>query len=160
MFQKRLLCVTGLPRSGSTLLCQLLSHHPDLYCTGHSSPLCSTLIKIRQQLSDSEFLRSQMDVDFPKVYQRLINAFTGFVDGWFAETDKQWVVDKNRAWLHHIETLHHLDSNVRMLVCVRELGQIYGSIEAQHQSSCWTSPTISLISRDTIALTIFLQDKG
>jgi len=135
MFEKRLLCVTGLPRAGSTLLCQLLGHHPEIYSVGHSSPLCQTLTGLRQHLSDSDFLRAQLDVDFPLVYQRLTNAFTGFVDGWFSETDKAWVVDKNRGWLHHIETLHHLDPNVRMLVCVRELGQIYGSIEAQHQKT-------------------------
>ena len=135
MFQKHLLCVTGLPRAGSTLLCQLLGHHPDIYSIGHSSPLCQTLTGLRQHLSDSDFFRAQLDVDFPLVYQRLVNAFSGFVDGWFAETEKPWVVDKNRGWLHHIETVHHLDPNVRMLVCVRELGQIYGSIEAQHQKT-------------------------
>ncbi|MEO1519229.1 MAG: sulfotransferase [Cyanobacteria bacterium J06633_2] len=135
MFNKRLICVTGLPRAGSTLLCQLLGHHPALYCTGHSSPLCQTLVGLRQHLSDSDFFRAQLDVEFDRAYQRLINAFTGFMDGWFDETDKVSVVDKNRGWLHHIELLHHLDSNCRMLVCVRELGQIYGSVEAQHQKT-------------------------
>ncbi|MEL6764384.1 MAG: sulfotransferase, partial [Cyanobacteria bacterium J06607_6] len=36
-FDKQLICVSGLPRSGSTLLCQLLSHHSDLYCPGHGT---------------------------------------------------------------------------------------------------------------------------
>ncbi|BAQ67014.1 hypothetical protein GM3709_3779 (plasmid) [Geminocystis sp. NIES-3709] len=45
------------------------------------------------------------------------------------------MVDKNRGWLHHLETVYSLDPNFRMLVCVRELGQIYGSIEAQHQKT-------------------------
>lgn len=135
MLAKRLICVTGLPRSGSTLLCQLLSHHSDIYCTGHSSPLCSAVTGLRQHLSDSDFLRSQLDVDFDLSYQRLENAFRGFVNGWFAETDRAWTVDKNRGWLQHIETVHHLAPDFRMLVCVRELGQIYGSVEAQHQKT-------------------------
>jgi len=80
-------------------------------------------------------LRSQLDVDFDLAYQRLENAFRGFMNGWFAETDKAWTVDKNRGWLHHIETVHHLAPDFRMLVCVRELGQIYGSVEAQHQKT-------------------------
>jgi sulfotransferase len=135
MLEKQLVCVTGLPRAGSTLLCQLLGHHPDLYCIGHSSPLCPTLAGLRQHLSDSDFMRAQLDVDFQLTYQRLVNAFKGFINGWFAETDKAWVVDKNRAWLNHIETIYQLDPNVRMLVCIRELGQIYGSVEAQHQKT-------------------------
>jgi sulfotransferase len=43
------------------------------------------------------------------------------------------VVDKNRAWLHCIELLLHIEPQARLIVCLRELGQIYGSIEAQHQ---------------------------
>ena len=134
-FQKQLLCVSGLPRSGSTLLCQLLAHHPDLYCLGHSSPLCRALVGLRHSLSDDDFLKSQLDVDFELGYERLGQAFRGFMAGWFAETHKPWVVDKNRGWLHHIEMLHYLVPDFRILVCVRELGQVYGSIEAQHQKT-------------------------
>lgn len=135
MLDKQLVYVTGLPRSGSTLLCQLLGHHTDIYSLGHSSPLCHTLIGLRRHLSDSDFLLSQLDVDFELGYERLLNAFCGFVNGWYAETDKPCVVDKNRGWLQHVETVSHLDPNFRMLVCVRELGQVYGSIEAQHQKT-------------------------
>ena len=135
MLNQNLIYVTGLPRAGSTLLCQLLGHHPEIYTTGHSSPLCSTLTGLRGHLSNDDFLRSQLDVDFDLTYQRLTNAFQGFINGWFAETDKSWAVDKNRGWLQHIETVAHLDPNYKMLVCVRELGQIYGSIESQHQKT-------------------------
>ena len=130
---KRIIYVTGLPRAGSTLLCQLLGHHLDIDSSGHSSPLCAVLNGLRHQLSDSEFLLSQLDVDFERGYQRLFNAFLGFIDGWFAESKTTWVVDKNRDWLNQLEMVHHLDPHCRMLVCIRELGQIYGSIEAQHQ---------------------------
>ena len=135
LLKKQLLCVSGLPRAGSTLLCQLLAHHPDLYCLGHSSPLCRALIGLRHSLSDDDFLKSQLDVDFELGYQRLGQAFRGFLAGWFAETDQTWVVDKNRGWLQHIEMLHHLVPDFRILVCVRELGQVYGSIETQHQKT-------------------------
>jgi sulfotransferase len=45
------------------------------------------------------------------------------------------VVDKNRAWLRMIETVSLLDPDFRMLVCIRDLRQVYGSIEAQHQKT-------------------------
>lgn len=132
---KRIIYVTGLARSGSTLLCQLLAQHPAIYSTAHSSPLCHAVNNLRRQLSDDPFLLSQLDHDFDSVYRRLTNAFRGFVDGWFAETDKQWVVDKNRGWLGAVETVQHLDPDFRMLVCVRELVQLYGSIESRHQET-------------------------
>lgn len=135
LLEKQTIYVTGLPRAGSTFLCQLLGHHPDIYAPGHSSPLCQVLMGIRHNLSDNPFLLAQLDGDFDSSYERLVNAFRGFINGWFAETEKQWVVDKNRGWLQHLETVHHLDPNCKMLVCIRELGQIYGSIEAQHQKT-------------------------
>lgn len=135
MLAKKLIYVTGLPRSGSTLLCQLLAHHPEIDCPGHSSPLCPALLGLRHQLSDSDFLLAQLDVDFQVGYQRLLNAFRGFMNGWVAGSDRPWVVDKNRGWLQHLDTVSHLDPDFRMLVCVRELGQIYGSVEAQHQKT-------------------------
>ena len=39
--------VTGLPRAGSTLLCQLLAQHPEIDCEGMSSPLCNLLLGVR-----------------------------------------------------------------------------------------------------------------
>jgi len=121
MLEKNIIYVTGLPRSGSTLLCQLLSHHPEIYCSGHSSPLCSTLMSLRHNLSDSDFLLAQLDVDFERSYQQLLKAFQGFINGWFAETQQSWVVDKNRGWLQHLETVNHLDPNFKMLVLFEHL---------------------------------------
>jgi sulfotransferase len=135
MLNKKIIYVTGLPRAGSTLLCQLLSHHPDIDCSGHSSPLCPTLMGLRHHLSDNDFFLSQLDVHFERSYQQLLNAFQGFINGWFADTECSWVVDKNRGWLQHLETVNHLDPHFKMLVCIREIGQIYGSIEAQHQKT-------------------------
>lgn len=56
--------VTGLPRSGSTLLCQLLAQHPDLHGDGRSSALCNTLLGIRGMISDEQFFLSQLDNNF------------------------------------------------------------------------------------------------
>ena len=125
--------VTGLPRAGSTLLCQLLAQHPDIHCEGHSSPLCNTLLGIRRMVSDDQFFLSQLDNSFESSYAHLASAMQGYLRGWHHDCNKQAVVDKNRAWLHAIELLLHIEPDARLIVCLRELGQIYGSIEAQHQ---------------------------
>jgi sulfotransferase len=132
---KSIIFVTGLPRSGSTLLCQLLAQHPDVHSTALSSPLCHALDTLRRRLSDDPFLLAQLDADFDAAYARLTSAFRGFLQGWFAAASQPWAVDKNRGWLSMVETVHHLDPDFRMLVCVRELAQIYGSIESQHQKT-------------------------
>ena len=129
----RFVGVTGLPRAGSTLLCQLLAEHPDVYSEGHSSPLCSALLRMRHGISDDDFFLSQLDVDFARTYAHLATATRGFVRGWHQDCDKAIVIDKNRGWLRNFEYLLAVEPDARLLVCVRELGQVYGSIEAQHQ---------------------------
>lgn len=125
--------VTGLPRAGSTLLCQMLAQHPEIHCEGHSSPLCNALLGIRRMVSDDQFFLSQLDNSFETGYAHLASAMQGFLRGWHHDCGKKAVVDKNRAWLHAIELLLQLAPEAKLVVCIRELGQIYGSIEAQHQ---------------------------
>jgi sulfotransferase len=126
--------VTGLPRAGSTLLCQLLAQHPEIHCEGHSSPLCNTLLGIRRMISDDQFFLSQLDSSFDTSYAHLASAMRGFLHGWYHDSGAhQVVIDKNRAWLHAVELLLHIEPEAKLIVCLRELGQIYGSIEAQHQ---------------------------
>lgn len=127
--------VTGLPRAGSTLLCQLLAQHPDINCEGHSSPLCNTLLGIRRMISDDTFYLSQLDHNFDKSYGHLTTAMRGYLEGWYQGVEESVVVDKNRAWLHAIELLLHIQPESKLIVCIRELGQIYGSIESQHQKT-------------------------
>jgi sulfotransferase len=125
--------VTGLPRAGSTLLCQLLAQHPEIHCEGHSSPLCNTLLGIRRMVSDDMFFLSQLDNAFDSSYAHLASAMQGYLRGWHHDCQKKMVADKNRAWLHAIELLLHIEPDAKLIVCLRDLRQIYGSIEAQHQ---------------------------
>jgi sulfotransferase len=125
--------VTGLPRAGSTLLCQLLAQHPEIHCEGQSSPLCNLLLGLRRMVSDDQFFLSQLDRSFETSYAHLTSAMQGFLHGWNSKCHKKVVVDKNRAWLHCVEFLLQIDPAAKFIVCLRELGQIYGSIEAQHQ---------------------------
>jgi sulfotransferase len=125
--------VTGLPRAGSTLVCQMLAQHPDIHCEGLSSPLCNTVLGIRRMISNDQFFLSQLDHSFESSYAHLSSAMQGFLRGWNRDCGRKVVVDKNRAWLHAVELLLQIEPSAKLIVCVRELGQVYGSIEAQHQ---------------------------
>lgn len=125
--------VTGLPRAGSTLLCQLLAQHPDIHCEGHSSPLCNMLVGIRRMVSDDSFFLSQLDHSFERSYAHLAASMRSFLRGWYHDCTQSVVVDKNRGWLQTVELLLNLEPDAKLIVCVRELGQVYGSVEAQHQ---------------------------
>ena len=127
--------VTGLPRAGSTLLCQLLAQHPDIRSEGYSSPLCNAMLGLRRMISDDTFFLAQLDNDFDRGYEHLRGAMRGLLRGWHDSPGAKAIVDKNRAWLHCIELLLEVEPEAKLIVCVRELGQIYGSIESQHQKT-------------------------
>lgn len=158
----RFVGVAGLPRAGSTLLCQLLSEHPDVDCEGHSSPLCNALLMLRRMVSDDQFMLAQMDVQYDQSYANLRSAMQGFLHGWHGASGKFMVVDKNRAWLHCVELLLHLDPEARLLVPIRDLGQIYGSIESQHQKTILVDFIDHLADFDRLgrADQLFAKDKA
>lgn len=154
--------VTGLPRAGSTLLCQLLAHHPDIQCEGNSSPLCNALLGMRRMVSADTFFLSQLDNSFESSYAHLGSAMQGFLRGWNSSCNKKVVVDKNRAWLHAIELLLTIEPGAKLIVCIRELGQIYGSIEAQHQRTILLDFVDNLADFDRFgrADMLFAKDKA
>jgi sulfotransferase len=157
----RFVGVTGLPRAGSTLLCQLLAQHPDIHCEGRSSPLCNTLLGIRRMVSDDQFFLSQLDNAFDTSYAHLASAMRGYLRGWHHDCQSAVVVDKNRAWLRAVELLLHIEPEAKLVVCLRDLGQIYGSIEAQHQRTILVDFIDHLADYDRFgrADALFMKDK-
>jgi sulfotransferase len=158
----RFVAVAGLPRTGSTLLCQLLAQHPDVHCDGLSSPLCNTLVAIRRTISDDSFFLSQLDTAFDSSYAHLASAMRGYLRGWHHDCTAPMVVDKNRGWLRAIELLLQIEPEAKVIVCLRELGQIYGSIEAQHQRTILVDFIDHLADSDrfTRADILFSKDKA
>ena len=135
MEKKQIIYVSGLPRSGSTLITQLVGEHPLVSSNTHSSPLAGLLTNIRHTVSDSDFFLAQLDINFEQAYQQLTLANQGFINGWYAPFESDFVVDKNRLWLGMLETLAVLDPDFKMIVCLRDLRQVFGSMEAQHQQT-------------------------
>ena len=125
--------LAGLPRSGSTLLCNLLAQHPEITSTP-SSPLCEIVQNMRRNWSDAPFLLAQLDSNFEEVYDRLGRSTVAFMDEW-SRSETSVTVDKNRGWLFVIETLRHLYPDFKMLVTLRDLRDVYASVEKQHRKT-------------------------
>jgi len=127
----RLVFLSGLPRSGSTLLANVLALHPQVTTTP-TSPLYPIVESLRSAWSEEETFLAQLDADFDRCYERLARALCAFMESW-SEADTAVSVDKHRGWLQAVETLRHLDPDFRMIVCLRDLRDIYASIESQHR---------------------------
>lgn len=126
--------LSGLPRTGSTLLSNIFNNHPQIESTP-SSPLCNIIQNMKAAWSDDPFLLAQMDKDFDNIYNhKLKKSIKSFIQSWLS-TDKKLYVDKSRAWLFCSELLQHIYGNFKMIVTIRDLRDIYASIEYQHRKT-------------------------
>jgi sulfotransferase len=140
--QNRLHFISGLPRSGSTLLAALLRQNPR-FSTGMSSPVYalfrSMLAETSARNEGSVFIDSE-------ARKRLL---IGVFDAYYAEAAEGVVIfDAKRGWTTKLPALVELFPDAKMICCVRNPVMILDSIE-------------SLIRRNAFELSgIFSYDAG
>jgi sulfotransferase len=125
--------LSGLPRSGSSLLADLLDSHPDVYVSG-TSALSPTLASVSQFLSGSEEVQGDLANDLGNL-EHYRDAMRGLISGWYAHVDEPTIIDKGRLWLSLWPLVLDLDPTAQMIVCVRDPRDVIASIERAHRRS-------------------------
>ena len=114
--------VAGLPRSGSTLLCNLLAQNPRFHATATSGILDLILL-----------VRNQWDkVQATKDNDGKLRAMRGILNAYHDDpaNQKSIVFDKSRAWLGFLELAEAiLEREAKVLVCVRDVCDVLASFE-------------------------------
>ena len=113
--------ISGLPRSGSTLLSAILRQNPDIYAD-ISSPvegLCTTAIDLLTGCESNYIVNEE----------RRISILQHIFEGFYSEIQKPIVVDTSRAWTKKISLLKTLYPNTKLLCCVRNIVDILNSFE-------------------------------
>lgn len=120
---KRLNFCGGLPRTGSTVLMNLLQQNPEVFTTATDvfPQILSEQILIKSRYSESFQAMSCEQAD-DAVYGMAMGATRGWYEG---ITDKPTVISKSRHW----SGLHHLFPNAKILVTVRDLRDIVESFD-------------------------------
>jgi sulfotransferase len=115
--------ISGLPRSGSTLLSALLQQNPRFHA-GMSSPVAGMFTTLLGELSErNEF---SVFIDDAKRQRILRGLFTNYYDG---DVSADVVFDTNRTWCARLPALKTLFPNARIIACVRDTAWIVDSIE-------------------------------
>lgn len=129
--------VSSLPRSGSTLLLNLLGQNPNHHVTP-TNDLVEMIIKIRDSWTSFISFKSQ---GINNVKPRIISSLRGIIKGFFQvefEQDKV-VFDKSRGWFSYIELLEELlQRKVVLLTTVRDIRDIIASFEKLYRKSYLT----------------------
>ncbi|HEX8311944.1 MAG TPA: sulfotransferase [Chthoniobacteraceae bacterium] len=117
---------SSLPRSGSTLLQNILAQNPRFYCTP-TSGLYDLLYASREHFTKLPFFRAQ---DPELMRTAFLSYCRAALHGYFEGcTDRPVCVDKSRGWLGTVDWLNEFHPQPRLIVCVRDLRAILSSME-------------------------------
>jgi len=116
--------ISGLPRSGSTLLGAILRQNPQIYA-GMSSPVFSLVNALMPRLSSA----NEFGVMFSD--QERAAVLRGLFESYYAGRPEQVVFDTNRSWTQKLPVLLELFPATKLVCLVRPIGEILQSFEHQ-----------------------------
>jgi len=150
---KKYYFMSGLPRSGSTLLSSLLNQNPRFY-SGPSSPVVPTMLAVEQSLSNDELFLA-----YPKP-QQAAEIISSVIHHYYSDVNKPVIFDKNRSWtnrLHYISGYFNIEPKV--LCPVRSIDEILTSfIMMQRRNPLRDNERINFIDEMLIKNNIPLND--
>jgi sulfotransferase len=126
--------VAGLPRSGSTLLMNLLAQNPAFHVTP-TNDLIALVAGVRGQWMNMPGFKAQ---GLKEVQPRVTAALRGMTYGFYERelASGRVVFDKNRGWLQHIELLEEIyGRRVNILCPVRDVRSVISSFEKLHRAN-------------------------
>jgi len=126
--------LSGLPRSGSTLLTSILSENPNIHTEGNS-PLLQYMWSTHEMVKTKG--REQLDACMK--HEIANNIVKAIPDLYYANADRPVVMDKSRVWtwtpnINLIKT--YITTNPKLIVLIRPIDQIIASfINVYHKNN-------------------------
>jgi len=127
--------ISGLPRSGSTLLAALLRQNPR-FEAGMSGPLNGLFNALLGEMS----ARNEFSVFIDDARRERI--LRGLFDNFHAESPAEVVFDTNRYWCGSMPAIARLFPEAKVIACVREVPWVVDSIERLVQRNVFSPSSI------------------
>jgi len=126
--------IAGLPRSGSTLICNVINQNPNYWATS-TSPLPAFVNACISQWSTSLEVKSELHQDRVGTEERLARSVRALCEAWHQRKDGRKVFDKSRGWNHSLLALRQAFPESKAVIIVRDPRNVFASIEKQHQTN-------------------------
>lgn len=120
--------ISGLPRSGSTLLSSILRQNPRFHA-GISSPVAGLAVGLLSQVSAGSELSTLVDEQQRRALMR------GLFDSYYSTQPREVIFDTNRHWCGRLPLLHELFPEAKVIACVRNVAWIMDSIERLYRAN-------------------------
>ena len=122
MITKQFSFMSGLPRSGSTLLCNILNQNEQIFAT-HTSPLLDLLY-----LNEVEWRNTPSVIASGHDQDQLIRLSRAIINGCWEHIDRPYICDKHRANIRNIPVLEHImGQKPKIIATVRDIPSIIAS---------------------------------
>lgn len=137
---KKIFFNASFPRSGSTLLQNVLMQNPEIYSTP-TSGVIEFLLNSRTLYSGGDAFKAQDPDQMREGFRSFCRTgLYGFFEG---ITDRPYVVDKNRGWLGNYDFIEFFSQEPPKVVCmVRDLRAIFASMEKNYRKNPDKDPMI------------------
>lgn len=115
--------ISGMPRSGSTLLANILNQNPGIRATP-TSGLCPLLIQTNHAWHNIPEIRASASA------LDRVSVLRSMFEGYHANIEQQVVINKSRGWVTAVEMLTYIfETRPKILVTYRDLPSILSSCE-------------------------------
>jgi len=128
--------ITGLPRSGSTLLSSILKQNPRFHASITDS-LANLVKGVIETSQDAPGMKSEVPVERRKNLVRYI------MDGYYHDVDSPVIFNTNRAWTFLTGVTNDLYPKSKHIVCVRDINWILDSFELAHRRNPFSTNTVT-----------------
>jgi len=135
--------ISGLPRSGSTLLSAILRQNPEFY-----ADIASPVFGIFESVINS-FTVSENSQNINEEKRK--DSLKGFIDGYYTSVDKPVVFDSSRSWTSRTPLLKTLFPDTKIICCVRDIGWVLDSFERiSNHNSLYTNTIVDEEGRPSV----------
>ena len=132
--------LAGMPRSGSTLLANLLAQNPRMVSSG-TSGVIDVLRAIRDTCDNNQFFKA---MGAKRREATKLALLRGAMNGCVAQFEGRAYIDKSRGWPTVFELLGTIlgdRKRIKSIICVRDLRDVLASFEKLYRVTGQTSTT-------------------
>ena len=123
MQEKEIFFINGMPRSGSTLLCNILAQNPEFHTTPTSG--LSEIVK-----GIHEFWKTSPMIKASESPEKQLIIIKQLFQSYHSDTNKPIVFNKSRAWAGLIELVENaLGKQIKIITTTRSISNILASME-------------------------------
>lgn len=128
--------ITGLPRSGSTLLSSIFKQNPRFHAS-ITDPLSAMVKGIIETSQDGPGMKIEVPVE------RRRNIIKSLFEGYYQDINKEVIFNTNRAWTLLTPQIDSIFPESRLIVCVRDIVWVLDSFETAHRKYPLNTNTVT-----------------